>query len=137
MASHAYERLFLHGDTIYIANLSQLKLVWNFSVRSFVRAILQYSDQEQNPAAYAFPVDSRNRGPVHPVPVLLQAQSADGPLPGLFGQLAGRRLRQLARAGPRRPHPDRPDLLPEDRLRLADLSRLAGAAVRPGVARLP
>jgi hypothetical protein len=62
VASHAYERLFLHGDTIYIANLSQLKLVWNFSVRSFVRAILQYSDQEQNPAAYTFPVDSRNRG---------------------------------------------------------------------------
>ena len=62
VASHAYERLFLHGDTIYIANLSQLKLVWNFSVRSFVRAILQYSDQEQNPAAYTFPVDSRSRG---------------------------------------------------------------------------
>ena len=87
VASHAYERLFLHGDTIYIANLSQLKLVWNFSVRSFVRAILQYSDQEQNPAAYTFPVDSQEPRPLHPVPVLLQAQPADGPLPGLFGQL--------------------------------------------------
>jgi hypothetical protein len=62
VASHAYERLSFHGDTIYIANLSQLKLVWNFSVRSFVRAILQYSDQEQNPAATTFPVDSKSRG---------------------------------------------------------------------------
>ena len=61
VASHTYERLFLHGDTIYTANLSQVKLVWNFNVRAFVRAIVQYSDQKQNPAMYGFPVDSRTK----------------------------------------------------------------------------
>ena len=57
IASHAYERLSLDGDTIYTVNLSQVKLVWNFSVRSFVRAIVQYNDQKLNPAMYSFPVD--------------------------------------------------------------------------------
>jgi hypothetical protein len=61
VASHTYERLFLHSDTIYTANLSQVKLVWNFSVRAFVRAIVQYSDQKQNPAMYGFLVDSRTK----------------------------------------------------------------------------
>jgi hypothetical protein len=60
--SHAYERLSRAGDTIYTANLSQAKFVWNFSVRSFVRAILQYQALEQNPAMYASPVDTRNKG---------------------------------------------------------------------------
>ena len=58
---HAFERLSLAGETIYTANLSQAKLVWNFSVRSFVRAIVQYGDQKQNPAMYGFPVDSRTK----------------------------------------------------------------------------
>jgi hypothetical protein len=62
VAAHNFERLSLDGDTIYTVNLSQVKLVWNFSVRTFVRAILQYRDQEQNPAMYGFPVDSRTRG---------------------------------------------------------------------------
>jgi hypothetical protein len=56
---HAFERLSLDSETIYTANLSQVKLVWNFSVRSFVRAIVQYGDQKQNPAMYDFPVNSR------------------------------------------------------------------------------
>lgn len=60
--SHAYERLSLGGQTIYTANLSQAKLVWNFSVRSFVRAILQYQDLAQNPAMYTDPVDTKSRG---------------------------------------------------------------------------
>ncbi|MCK7540821.1 MAG: hypothetical protein MZV63_63000 [Marinilabiliales bacterium] len=84
----------------------------------FVRAIAPVpATSTQNPAMYTFPVDSRTQRPVHPVPVLLQAQSPDGPVPGLFGQRAGRRLRQLARPGPRVHDPDRPDVLPEDRLR--------------------
>jgi hypothetical protein len=59
--SHTFERLSLGGDTIYTVNLSQAKLVWNFSVRSFVRAIVQYQDLEQNPAMYAFAVDTKTR----------------------------------------------------------------------------
>ena len=62
VVSHSYERLSISGDTIYTANLSQAKILWNFSVRAFVRAILQYRDLEQNPAMSVFPVDSRTRG---------------------------------------------------------------------------
>ena len=62
VVAHSYERLSLGGDTIYTANLSQAKILWNFSVRSFVRAIVQYRDLEQNPAMYGgFPVDSRTK----------------------------------------------------------------------------
>ena len=60
--SQSYERLSEGGDTIYTANLIQTKIVWNFSVRSFIRAIVQYRDLEQNPAMYAFPVDSQTQG---------------------------------------------------------------------------
>jgi hypothetical protein len=58
---HTYERLSISGDTIYTANLSQAKILWNFSVRAFVRAILQYRDLEQNPAMSVIPVDSRTK----------------------------------------------------------------------------
>jgi hypothetical protein len=60
--SYDYERLSDGGEMIYAANLAQTKFVWNFSVRSFVRAIVQYRDLEQNPAMYSFPVDSRTTG---------------------------------------------------------------------------
>ncbi len=59
--SQAFERLSIGADTLYTANLSQAKFVWNFSVRSFVRAIVQYQDLEQNPAMFEFPIDSRTR----------------------------------------------------------------------------
>jgi len=62
VASHSYERLSRGGDSIYTVDLSQVKLVWNFNVRAFVRAIVQYQDLRQNPAMYADPVDSRSKG---------------------------------------------------------------------------
>ena len=61
VASYDHERLSLGGDTIYAADLGQVKLVWNFSVRSFVRAVVQYQDLRQNPLMYLDPVDSRAR----------------------------------------------------------------------------
>jgi hypothetical protein len=60
-ASHAYERLFAGGQTIYKANLTQGRFIYNFSVRSFIRAIVQYQDLERDPAMYVYPVDSRSR----------------------------------------------------------------------------
>ncbi len=60
--SHTYERLYRPGGSIYTANLSQAKFVWNFSVRSFVRAIVQYQNLDQNPAMYTSPVDTRTQG---------------------------------------------------------------------------
>jgi len=60
--AYIYERLSRDGATIYTANLAQAKLVWNFNVRCFVRAIVQYQDLAQNPDMYAFPVDSKTQG---------------------------------------------------------------------------
>ena len=60
-ASDDYERLFAGGQTIYTANLIQGRFIYNFSVRAFVRAIIQYQDLERNPAMYVYPVDSNNR----------------------------------------------------------------------------
>ena len=62
VAAHTFERMSAAGEALYSANLSQVKLVWNFNVQAFVRAIVQYRDQKQNPAMYSFPVDSRTKG---------------------------------------------------------------------------
>ena len=60
-ASDAYERLYLSGQTIYKVNLMQGRFIYNFSIRAFVRAIIQYQDLRQNPAMYSLPVDPRQQ----------------------------------------------------------------------------
>lgn len=60
--SHAFERLSFEGGRIYTANLSQAKLVYNFSVRSYVRAIVQYNNLERNTSVYLGPTESKTRG---------------------------------------------------------------------------
>jgi len=60
--NHIYENLTLKGDRIYLANLLQARLIYNFNVRCFVRAIVQYSDVKYNPALYLFPVETREKG---------------------------------------------------------------------------
>jgi hypothetical protein len=60
--NHIYENLTLKGDRIYLANLSQARLVYNFNVRCFLRAIVQYSDVRYNPGLYNFPVEAREKG---------------------------------------------------------------------------
>ncbi len=60
-ASHDYERLFRSGRRIYTAKISQATLVYNFNVRAFVRAIVQYRDTRRDPAMYLLPVDSRTQ----------------------------------------------------------------------------
>jgi hypothetical protein len=49
---HTFERLNVTGGRLYRANLSQLRLVYQFSVRTFGRAIVQYTDIARNPALY-------------------------------------------------------------------------------------
>jgi hypothetical protein len=61
-ASHNYEDLYLGGRTIYTANLTQGRFIYNFSVRAFVRAIVQFRDLKQNPEMYFYPVDSHTQG---------------------------------------------------------------------------
>ena len=57
---HKYMRLSDDGAGIFTANLSQLKLIYNFSVRMFIRAIVQVQDISNNPAMYIFPVSSND-----------------------------------------------------------------------------
>ncbi len=53
---HAFQRLSRGGAEIFTANLSQVKLIYNFNVRMFVRVIVQYLDVERNLAQYSFPI---------------------------------------------------------------------------------
>jgi hypothetical protein len=59
---HSLERLESSGLRTYTANLSQVRLIYNFNVRSFVRAIVQYRDVDRVPERYIFPVDPHSKG---------------------------------------------------------------------------
>ncbi len=54
---HEFERLSIDGEKLYTANLSNIRLVYYFSRRAFLRAILQYADYEYNTALYTQPRD--------------------------------------------------------------------------------
>lgn len=54
---HTLQRLSFQGNQVFLVNLSQVRLIYNFNVRTFVRAIVQYMNMDQNPAMYSFPVD--------------------------------------------------------------------------------
>jgi hypothetical protein len=56
--SHTLQRLEVPGGELFEANLSQLRLVYNFNVRAFARAILQYTDVTRDPSLYPFAVES-------------------------------------------------------------------------------
>jgi hypothetical protein len=58
---HAFQRLSLKGEEIFTANLSQVKLIYNFNVRTFVRLIVQYLDVARNPDLYLFPVSGKTQ----------------------------------------------------------------------------
>lgn len=60
--SYNYEKLKAEGQRIYTANLLQGKIIYNFNVRAFLRAIIQYRNIDRNPAAYGFPVEPLTRG---------------------------------------------------------------------------
>ena len=56
-ASHNLRRLEVEGGELFEANLTELRTVYNFNTRTFVRAIFQYLDLQQDPALFTFPVD--------------------------------------------------------------------------------
>ncbi len=59
---HFYQKLDvektldLKGGELFTVNLTQAKLIYQFNVRTFVRAIVQYQDLERNPDLYFRPV---------------------------------------------------------------------------------
>ncbi len=61
----ADQRLLVPGrlqeGRLYQANLTELRGVWQFNTRSFVRAIIQYADIDRAPELYYEPVDQRTR----------------------------------------------------------------------------
>lgn len=59
--SYNLDQLSVESGRLYRANLTQFKMIYHLNVRTFVRAILQYTDISRNPGAYLFPVDSRTR----------------------------------------------------------------------------
>ena len=56
-----WERLDVAGGRLYRASLSELRTVYQISLRTFVRAVLQYTDIWRDPALYGFPVDRTSR----------------------------------------------------------------------------
>jgi hypothetical protein len=59
---HTLERLdVLGGQRLYTANLTQMRLVHQFSLRTFARAIVQYEHISRDPALYLDPVDRVER----------------------------------------------------------------------------
>ncbi len=55
--SHLYSTLEVEGGTLYEANVPQSTLVWQFNNRTFVRAIVQYTDIQRNQDLYEDEVD--------------------------------------------------------------------------------
>jgi len=58
---HDFQRFTLRGDEIFEANLSQLKLVYNFNLRMFVRGIVQYLNVARTPELYINPVSRKTQ----------------------------------------------------------------------------
>lgn len=58
---HLLEQLDIYKERLYIANLTQLKIVYQFGVRTFLRAILQYLDVRRNSMLYLPAIESTTR----------------------------------------------------------------------------
>jgi hypothetical protein len=54
---HIFERFNVDAGHLYTANVSNLRLVYQFSRRAFLRTILQYADYKYNTELYTFPIN--------------------------------------------------------------------------------
>ena len=52
--AHSYEDLDVEGGRLFSADVTELKAFYHFNVRTFVRAILQYTDITRDPDLYLF-----------------------------------------------------------------------------------
>lgn len=50
----SYENLDVRGGQLFAADVTQLRAVYQFNIRTFVRAILQYTDVTRDPSLYLF-----------------------------------------------------------------------------------
>ena len=58
---HNFERMDIDGERLYSTNLSDLRFTYQFNIRSFLRAIVQYSDTKRDPSLYTYEVDSHSK----------------------------------------------------------------------------
>jgi len=58
-ASYEDEKLRVDGGQLFDAQLAQARIIYQFNVRTFVRAIVQYQDILRDPDLYTFPVRRR------------------------------------------------------------------------------
>jgi hypothetical protein len=59
--SYNLDQLDVDGQRLYRANLTQLKLIYHLNVRTFVRAILQYTDIARDTDLYTYVTPERTR----------------------------------------------------------------------------
>ncbi|HTQ80634.1 MAG TPA: DUF5916 domain-containing protein, partial [Thermoanaerobaculia bacterium] len=59
--SYQDQKLRVAGGQLYDAQLTQTRIIYQFDVRTFVRAIFQYTDIGRNPGLYLAPVDRRSK----------------------------------------------------------------------------
>jgi hypothetical protein len=56
---HTYQKMDVNGQKLYTTNLSDLRFTYQFTVRSFLRVTVQYSDTKRNKPLYIYNLDSR------------------------------------------------------------------------------
>jgi hypothetical protein len=59
--SHTFERLTVDPGRLYTANISQLRMVYQFNKRTFLRTILQYVNYDRNADLYIDEVNSESK----------------------------------------------------------------------------
>jgi len=59
--SYTYNTLDVAGGRLFAANVPEMKAMWQFNTRTFVRAILQYTEITRDPSLYPYPVDAVSR----------------------------------------------------------------------------
>ena len=58
---HRYQKLEIDEGWLFTAQLTELRLIWQFNLRSFVRVILQHRDLARDPDLYSSDVESSSR----------------------------------------------------------------------------
>jgi hypothetical protein len=58
---HNYQKMDIDGKRLYTTNLSDLRFTYQFGIRSFLRAIIQYSNTRRDPYLYTFDIDIRSK----------------------------------------------------------------------------
>ena len=55
--NHIYENMNVQNSHLYTANISQITAVYQFNIRTFFRAILQYVNYDYNPGNYSYNIN--------------------------------------------------------------------------------